>query len=169
MTNAQRYHVLIREAVASDATAIVKVHYDAVHLTASKDYDAEILDDWSILSDERIENLETQISKNPERSYMIVAEIDAHVVGFGEIVPVMRELRAIYVSPFAARKGVGKALLLTLEAAARERGVPELCLDSSLTAELFYLAHGYEIRGRSEHQLRSGRKMACIKMRKSLL
>ena len=40
--------------------------------------------------------------------------------------------------------------------------------DSSVTAEPFYLAHGYNVRGRGEHMLRSGQRMACVKMEKAL-
>jgi putative acetyltransferase len=164
----QQQDIVIRRAIKSDASAIIKVHYDAVHITASKDYDEAILDDWSSLPDDRVERLEAQIEDNPESTIMIVAEIAGAIVGFGEIAPSNNELRAVYVSPSAGRKAVGKAILQALETLARDQRVPELWLDSSLTAEPFYLAHGYLRDGQADHQLRSGRKMICIKMHKRL-
>jgi GNAT superfamily N-acetyltransferase len=74
-------------------------------------------------------------------------------------VPSSKKLRTLYVSPAAGRKGIGTALLQELETVARQQGVPELWLHSSLTAEPFYLTHGYVSDGKGEHQLRSGRKM----------
>ena len=62
----------------------------------------------------------------------------------------------------------GSALLRAVEELARNRGLKELHLDSSLTAERFYAAHGYLSEGAAEHALRTGRRMACIRMRKVL-
>ena len=41
-------------------------------------------------------------------------------------------------------------------------------LDASLNAEPFYAALGYEAVERGEHVLRSGLRMAAVKMRKNL-
>lgn len=161
--------VLIRKANVDDASSIVSVHFEAVHKTAVNDYEKEILNDWSSdLTDERIEKMKTQLSQNPEHTIMIVAELDGFVVGFGEIAPRNSELRAVYVLPTTGRMGVGKKLLHHLEDLARSLGVDSLWLDSSLTAEPFYAAHGYESTGRGIHELRSGRKMTCVKMGKRL-
>jgi putative acetyltransferase len=170
MTNStsQQQNILIRNASKNDAAAIVRVHYDAVHFTAAKDYDQTILEDWSALADARIDRLEAQILNNPENTNMLVAELNGEIVGFGELATSTCELRAVYVSPRAARNGVGGALLNELEATARKKGVLNLWLDSSITAEPFYLSHGYLSDGRGEHHLQSGRKMICVKMHKNL-
>lgn len=158
----------IRSASAQDAAAIVRTHYDAVHVTAAADYDAATLEQWSSLSPERVARLTAQITQNPDSTVMLVAERNGLVVAFGEIVPSKSELRAVYVCPAAARKGVGRALLKALEAVARRHNVEELWLDSSLTAERFYSAHGYVSDGKAEHQLKSGKTMICVRMRKKL-
>jgi hypothetical protein len=51
---------------------------------------------------------------------------------------------------------------------AREKGLKELHLDSSLTAERFYTAHGYLSEDRGEHTLRDGLRMICVPMQKAL-
>jgi putative acetyltransferase len=163
-----RQKIVIRAAAESDAAAIVKVHYEAVHLIASNDYEQDILNEWSSDSVDRSTRLKTQISQNVDQTIMIVAEVDGTVVGFGEVVPDKGELRAVYVSPTAARMGIGSALLHKLENESRHHKVQKLWLDSSLTAVPFYLAHGYQSDGEGAHQLGSGRLMTCVKMHKIL-
>jgi putative acetyltransferase len=135
-------------------------------MTAAADYEPIVLDEWSAPVDVRVEAMAKQIESNFEGATLIVAELDGLVVGFGEIIASRCELRAVYVSPSAGRSGVGRALLTALESRARELGAARLWLDSSITAEPFYLAHGYKSDGHSQHELRSGRKMACVKMHK---
>jgi putative acetyltransferase len=163
------YMLKIRDAVESDALAIYEVHREAVHITASKDYDQAILDEWSSNAVNRVDLLRAHILDNPDRTVMVVAELDGKVVGFGEIVPSKNELRAVYVSPSAGRQGVGKALLNEIESIARQHHVKFLWLDSSLTAAKFYADNGYQNDGDSEHELKTGRMMKCVKMSKKLI
>ena len=97
-----------------------------------------------------------------------MAEIDGQCVGIGAIVVGNSELRACYVAPGAARRGVGSALVAEIERIAREHGLLYLRLESSLSAEPFYEALGYRVEERGEHVLGSGVAMAAIKMRKQL-
>ena len=158
----------IRPAKQEDAPAIVALHYSAVHTTAAKDYEASILDEWSSASAERIDKLARQITDNPEKTVMLVAELSGKVVGFCEVVPTLEELRAVYVDPKASRQRVGQAPLHALEEVARKHHCKRLWLDSSLTAVPFYTAHGFINDGPGEHVLNSGQKMLCVKMHKDL-
>ena len=54
------------------------------------------------------------------------------------------EVRAVYVHPDFARRGVGSALLAELERRARDRGFETLVLTASLNAVPFYEHRGYE-------------------------
>lgn len=160
---------LIRKATVADAGAILRVHFEAVHKTAAHDYESDILAEWSSdLTEQRLNQMKNQLSLNQENTVMIVVVLDGSVVGFGEIAPRNNELRAVYVLPESGRMGIGKKLLHHLEDIARSHGVESLWLDSSLNAEAFYAAHGYESTGRAMHELRSGRKMPCVKMSKRL-
>jgi hypothetical protein len=47
--------------------------------------------------------------------------------------------------------------------------VSALALVSTVGAEAFYAACGYEVVERGEHVLSSGHRMACVRMRKQLL
>jgi len=78
------------------------------------------------------------------------------------------ELRACYVSPHAARRGCGSALVREIERLARENGLMRLELAASINAEPFYLALKYEVRERSEVVLGNGHRMAAVWMEKNL-
>ncbi len=159
--------VNIRPAIVADAIAIIDLHFTAVHQSASSFYPAEVLNTWSTQPDEtRYDHIRRALEKGEE--LFVVAEDASGVIGFGSIVPLLQELRAVYVHPRAGRRGVGSAILRCLEQLALDRGVLQLQMDASINAEAFYRRAGYEILERGVHRLRSGREMACLKMKKSL-
>jgi len=156
----------VREMRPEDARAFLEVHHAAVRGIAAKDYPQAVIEDWAPLpvTDRAVE----RFLLNPDGEIRLVAEDDGEIVGIGALVIDKAELRACYVAPEANRKGVGSALVCEIERIAQEHGIGALELDSSVTAEPFYLAHGYEVRERGEHILRSGQAMACVKMVKNL-
>jgi GNAT superfamily N-acetyltransferase len=165
----QRDHVSveIRPATASDAVAIIALHFAAVHETAAAFYSREVLDTWSSLPDEaRYQQIRDAIAKGDE--LFVVAQDASGVVGFGSIMPRLEELHAVYVHPKAGRRGIGSRILIQLERLALDRGVLQLQMDASVNAEAFYQRAGYEIVGRGVHRLKRGLEMACVKMKKRL-
>jgi putative acetyltransferase len=98
----------------------------------------------------------------------LVASLDDAPGGIGALVLREWELRACYVSPGTARKGVGSALVREIERIATEHGLTHLRLSSSLTAEPFYAALGYQTVARRDHVLRTGVRMAAVQMQKAL-
>jgi N-acetylglutamate synthase-like GNAT family acetyltransferase len=160
--------VVVRPATVDDARAILQVHFDAVHETARHEYEAAILDEWSIpITDTRVADMTRHMREQPDGEIMIVAECDGEVVGFGSIAS-SDELRAVYVSPRKGKSGVGTVILDRLEELAREKGWCELNLDASLNARAFYAKHGYTAKSEGLHKLRSGREMRCVHMTKKL-
>ena len=159
--------VNIRPAIVADAIAIIDLHFAAVHHSAGSFYPPEVLNSWSTQPDEtRYDHIRRALEKGEE--LFVVAEDASGVIGFGSIVPLLQELRAVYVHPRAGRRGVGSAILRRLEQLALDRGVLQLQMDASINAEAFYRRAGYEILERGVHRLSSGREMACLKMKKSL-
>lgn len=157
----------LRSAIAADAERIAQVHFAAVHGSAAGSYPQEILKRWSPPVDEaRIALFRKAIEGGKE--LFVVAEDRDGVRGFGSVVPMMSELRAVYVDPPAGRHGIGSAILKHLEEAARQRGVLRLEMDVSLNAEPFYLHNGYTSVERSMHRLSGGGVMPCVKMFKDL-
>jgi putative acetyltransferase len=134
---------------------------------AAKDYAPDVIDAWAPLPilDQHVE----KVRSNPEGESRLIAELDGRAVGIGCLIAEREDFRACYVTPEASRRGVGSAIVRAIEWAARERGAARLDVDSSITAEPFYAALGYEARERGERILANGRRMACVKMRKRLL
>ncbi len=155
--------IVIRKFKEPDAKALLEVHRASVQKTAAQDYTPDILEEWSPIVDEK--RIEKFLREN-SADVRVVAEVDGRIVGFGELVTTENLLGACYVHPEYGGKGVGKKILSKLEEIAREKGLTSLFMDSSLTAERFYNTHGYKTLEYAEHALRSGRKMACVKMRK---
>ena len=98
----------------------------------------------------------------------VVAEAAERIVGFGELDVEHGQVKAVYVHPGHARRGIGRALLRELERIARVRGVAALWLDSSLNAVPFYRSEGFRESGESMHRLSSGGSMPCVRMQKHL-
>jgi aminoglycoside 6'-N-acetyltransferase len=75
---------------------------------------------------------------------------------------------AVYVRCEAARMGIGTALFLAAEGAAREHGAVEIHVSASLAAVQFYKDRGFEKLAAGEHRLSGGVLMACVFMKKRL-
>lgn len=158
--------VIIRPIFSEDAREALEVHHSAVRITAASDYSAEVVEHWAPLP--ITEKAVARFNANPENELRFVAELEGKIVGFAAIVAQKEELRAYYVAPSATRHGVGRHLIKQLEDAAREVGLAELHLHSSVTAHAFYTAMGYETLELGEHILGSWLGMACVFMRKTL-
>jgi putative acetyltransferase len=133
---------------------------------AARDYPPAVIEDWAPfpITDAAIE----LFLANPEKELRLVAEMDGEIAGVGAVVVEESELRACYVLPSAARKGIGSAIVREIERIARENGAASLHLVASMNSEAFYKTLGYRVQRRGEHVLKSGRRMACVKMRKVL-
>jgi putative acetyltransferase len=160
---------IIRTAESRDAPAILAVHRAAVRGVAASFYGPLIIEDWSPQQTpiDRIERLANDIASGEEVAVVGQNPMNT-IVGFGSIVPSIMELRAVYVHPDFVGHGLGSRILCELEERAKKIGLEELSMDASINAEHFYQYHGYVVEGRLEHILRSGRSMACVKMRKIL-
>jgi len=148
-----------------DACAFVEVHHTAIRALAAGHYPAEVIDDWAPLP--VTEEAVRRTSADPDE-VRLVAEAGGAVIGLAVLVPARGELRACYVAPQAAGRGIGAALVGEVERLARANECAVLELDASLNAEPFYAHLGYESLGRGEHALRTGRLMTCVRMRKRL-
>ncbi len=155
---------VIRELRHGEERLFLELHAQSVRGLAAGQYLPEVIDAWCVAPTE--ENLASFI-KNPDHEQRLVAEIDGRVVGLAALVLEGSELRACYVLPEAARKGVGTALVRAIERLALAHHLDHLELLSSINAEPFYAALGYRSEGCTEHNMR-GQPMAAVKMSKRL-
>jgi GNAT superfamily N-acetyltransferase len=76
-------------------------------------------------------------------------------------------IRAFFVHPDWARRGIGSRILAACEEAAREAGFSGFELGATITGERLYTARGYESIGRIEVPLGNGASLPIIRMSKS--
>jgi GNAT superfamily N-acetyltransferase len=77
-------------------------------------------------------------------------------------------IRAFFVHPDWARKGIGKTLLHYCEAAALKAGFTNAELVATLTGEALYAKFGYVVAERYEAPMRDGLSLPVVRMTKPL-
>ena len=78
------------------------------------------------------------------------------------------KIRAFFVHPQHARKGVARAILSVCENEAKQHGFGALELMATLPGVKFYQACGYSINGHFDLELEDGVKLQLVPMRKDL-
>jgi N-acetylglutamate synthase-like GNAT family acetyltransferase len=138
-----------RFATAADALeALAVIRQSITELcVADHQHDQPTLERW--LRNKTPEHFENWC-RDPD-SHIIVAELESGIVGVAALHR-SGDIRLFYVRPGCIRSGVGRALLLALEAHARASHIPTLKLESSLTARPFYERFGFSAVGDSLHR-----------------
>jgi putative acetyltransferase len=154
--------MLIRRAASSDVADIFAVHVSAIRDVCSAVYDADQIESWTC--GKRPEGYLDPIARHP----FFVAIVNGVVAGFSELNPDTGEVCAVYVQPDRVRQGIGRGLLLAVEAAARESGLARLHLRATLNAVFFYRAHGYVTDSAGSVSLGDETCLPCIDMHKEL-
>jgi GNAT superfamily N-acetyltransferase len=130
----------IRAATLEDAPAACRVMRRSIAELCVADHrnDEAILTRW--LGNKTPEIFASWI-RQPDNSLLVAAEGD-DILAVGSVADA-GQITLNYVSPDARFRGVSRALLVALEAQARERGNTRCTLTSTETARRFYLANGY--------------------------
>jgi putative acetyltransferase len=160
-----RLRIVVRPMRPDEGHTFLDVQSRSVRGLASGVYPPEVIAAWA--QPPTTENLR-RFAENVDEEIRLIAEVDGVPVGLGALVLRNSELRACYVVPEAARKGVGTAIVNEMERIARANNIACLELYASVNAESFYATFGYGVITRGEHVLRSGERMAAVKMRKIL-
>lgn len=135
----------VRRATPGDALAVFALHVASIRTFGPECYDPDQVRAWA-RKDHGPEGYPT----DEDGHHFVVAERRSEVAGFGDLVPDSEdvdadgEVRAVYVHPRHAGRGVGTALLAELEGYARGAGLGSLELSASLNAVGFYERAGYE-------------------------
>ena len=77
-------------------------------------------------------------------------------------------IRAFFVHPDWARRGIGRSILLHCETAALKAGFRQAELVATLTGELLYARFGYEAVERYEAPMEDGLSLPVVRMAKAL-
>jgi GNAT superfamily N-acetyltransferase len=76
-------------------------------------------------------------------------------------------IRAFFVHPDYARQGVGRHIMNTCEAAAKENGFNSFELGATLPGVPLYMAMGYDAVNRADAHLPDGEVLGILRMRKT--
>src|SRR5688572_30061599 len=157
--------ITVRPLRDDELRTYLEIHERAIRGLAQTHYPPDAIAGWVVpITEDTLRDL----AANTEHEIRLVAELDGTPVGIGALVLDGSELRACYVSPEAARRGCGSALVDEIERLARRHGLTRLTLAASLNAEPFYAAHGYQVHDRSDVVLRNGHRMPAVWMAKDL-
>lgn len=153
--------LLIRRATLDDRQAIYEIQRSAILETCRRSYPEEDVTVWAgLLSPDSYHAIRDR--------YFVVAEREGRIEGFGQLNEQEGEVEAIYVSPSASGRGAGSAILQHLEERARQCGLKELKVRSTLNAESFYARHGYQHLALTRYRLVPSLMLNCVEMRKRL-
>lgn len=153
----------VRPATPDDVERIARCHTAATRAFGPEVYDEEQVAAWV-----GPEDADPDYPVDDPEHRLVVAERAGEVAGFGDLVVPDREVTAVYVHPEHAETGVGTAVLAHLEGRAREAGLEELRLLSSLNAVGFYEQAGYERQRETTHETSVGVDLSVVEMRKVL-
>lgn len=137
------------------------VHVASIRGLCKRAYNEDEIEAWA--RSKRIAHYQPQ----PGR-VLLVLEEGRTIFGVGILNLDAGKIEVLYLHPHRAGGGHGAKLLAALEAAAREHGMAEIDLDSSLNAEAFYTRHGYAATGRHSATLTEGVTLECVRMTRKL-
>nr|WP_225778768.1 GNAT family N-acetyltransferase [Pseudomonas sp. Marseille-Q3773] len=128
------YH--IRPATSKDAAAISRVALAALRESNSQDYPPDV-----IAQVERSFSLEVVTAQLTKRM-VFVALLGEKIIGTAGLDADV--VRSVFVDPAHQKVGVGRHLMKVIHATAVRAGVGTVRVASSITAEKFYAALGYQ-------------------------
>jgi putative acetyltransferase len=154
--------IICRKATTADQETIWEVRTESIRGLCQSHYGEKVTEAWANapVPDDFAEVI-------CGRDFL-VAEYEGIVIGFGFINRRTAELEAIFVKPHFARRGVGTAILTSLEAIARSAGLRSLTLSASLNAVSFYETAGYRTIRETTWFHPAGFSLPCVAMTKDL-
>ena len=130
-----------RAYAASDAEATLVIFLRAVRETALAHYSPEQVAAWAADSGDLDSWSAARAAVHTQ-----LAIVDGHVAGFTDLNE-RGYIDMLFVDPDFGRQGIGSALLASMVALARERGLPKLTTFASLTSRPVFERQGFMITG----------------------
>lgn len=158
----------IRRAHPSDANDIAAAHRDSISSVGPSFYPPNVVEDWG---EGLTPDIYVKAMEGGEVFFIAIGQIDAEPAALGfatHRIDDARDGMSVYVRGRATRRGVGSALLRSVEAHALANGATSIQVEASLAGVEFYIANGFKEVGRGDTLLMSGRPIACVFMRKTL-
>ena len=153
--------MLVRRFCLGDEPALWRVFHSAVHLVAVRDYTSDQIQAWAPEDTDPALWRQRMEAINP-----FVVERDGQIVGYADLQST-GYIDHFFVSGYHSRQGIGSLLMATLHNEARNCAVGEFTSDVSLTAQPFFVRHGFVV---VEHRtpVQRGVVVPNARMRKAL-
>lgn len=130
---------IIRPFQPGDEPSLRRVFESAIHGVASRDYSPEQIQAWAPADHDPVQWAVRMQTLRP-----FVAVMDGEIVAYADVQP-SGYIDHFFVSGDRPRQGIGTRLMDRLHREAMALGIAELTSDVSLTAEPFFLRHGFEV------------------------
>ncbi|HZS05612.1 MAG TPA: GNAT family N-acetyltransferase [Blastocatellia bacterium] len=179
----QNIAIQIRLATPNDIPEISRLIPESVRALGANYYDAQQIESALV----HVFGVDTQLIDD---GTYLVAVVDNEIAGCGgwsrretlyggdqaksEADPLLdptrdpARIRAFFVHPRWARRGIGRMIINACEEAARKAGFRKLELVATLPGEPLYAATGYEVIERFEIDLPDGVKLTVARMQKQM-
>lgn len=131
--------IQIRRLIEGEESALYEIYHSAIHLIACRDYSEDQLRAWASTGEDRDVWATRMHSINP-----FVAVLEGKPVGYADVQP-NGYIDHFFVSGRHPRQGIGRSLMMVLEAEARRLGVRELTSHVSRTAQPFFERFGFHV------------------------
>ena len=126
----------VRPATSNDAAAISRVVLAALRESNSQDYPADVI--AQVGQSFTPEAITAQLHKRKVFVALLCEDIIGTASLDGDVV------RSVFVDPVHQKGGIGRHLMDVIHATAAHAGVKSVLVPSSITAETFYAALGYQ-------------------------
>ena len=129
-------HIEIRKATAADVVPLSGLIRRTIRVSNSKDYDQQSID--LLCSNFGPE----QVAKRIQNELILLCFVGVDLIGTAGL---RRDhLRSMFIEPTYQGQGLGKILVANIEEIARQNAISAIMVHSSVTAQQFYEALGYE-------------------------
>jgi len=129
--------IRIRDATAADAGRVHALHVASATAVYQQLADGKGLEQWLATRSPAV------CAEEIARWAVVVAEEDDVLLGFGALDTVKANIDAVYVAPDRWRQGIGRQLMLRLEAIAAAARLSRITLQAAGPAIQFYLKQGF--------------------------
>ncbi|MCL9783709.1 GNAT family N-acetyltransferase [Vibrio sp. S4M6] len=151
----------IRKAQRKDSEELFDLRIQAIKAKCINHYSTEQIEHWTSGS------VNEQFQSDVEAKFYIT-EFEGEMVGSGMLDEKSGMVDAIFIAPKFMGKGAAAIMIQFLESKAREKGLKQLKLQSTLNAAKFYRSQGFIGEDISIYRSPKGLELACVPMEKSL-
>lgn len=152
----------IRGYSSEDAEALAAIYYNTIHNICIRDYSPAQIDVWAPKSSLEVSGWKKKWSRLPP----LVAVFEGQVVGFAELEP-NGHIDCFYCHHEWIGRGVGSALMKSIEEKAKENNLPRLFVEVSITAKPFFERKGFFVIT-PQTIVRNGIELKNFKMEKDM-